>query len=111
MTHPNPGNTGRIHPVIDTPLGHLIQERRHAMGVSQSELARQLGLHESYISRIESGQKTLHPLQIQRVAAVMDLDAVDLALAIAGIDPAAARRQIVRDALQPIMERQEEPRE
>ena len=92
------GNFQRIHPVIETPLGRMIRERRLAMGLSQSQLAERLDFDSSFVSRLESGQKSLHQRQIPILVEVMGLDRYDLALAIAGFNPATARAQIVRQA-------------
>jgi len=94
----NIGNIQRIHPIIDTPLGRMICERRLAMGLSQSQLAERLDFDSSYVSRLESGHKSIHHRQISILVEVMGLDPYDLALAIAGFDPATARAQIVRQA-------------
>ena len=94
----NTGNIQRIHPVIDTPLGRMIRERRLAMCLSQSQLAERLDFDSSYVSRLESGQKSLHQRQIPILTEVMGLDPYDLALAIAGFNPATARAEIVRYA-------------
>lgn len=50
MTTPNPGFTTRIHPVVETPLGRLIRERRLAMGISQSQLSERLALDHSLVA-------------------------------------------------------------
>ncbi len=96
----NPGFTTRIHPVIDTPLGRMVRERRLAMGlcVSQSRLADMLGVSHSYLSRIESGHRVIHPDQIPGFARVMGLDVADVALALCGLDPATVRQRFVREA-------------
>jgi len=99
-----PYSTLRIHPVIDTPLSRMIRERRQAMrpAVSQTKLAERLGITRSYLSRIEAGQRGIHPQLIPQFVAVMGVDAHDLALAIAGLDPIAFRMALV-DPLTPLV--------
>ncbi|MDQ3542112.1 MAG: helix-turn-helix domain-containing protein [Chloroflexota bacterium] len=104
MTHPNPGFTTRIHPVIDTPLGRLIRDRRRAMGISQSALARAMACDNAYISRIEGGTRALNVDYIPAVSAALGIDPVDLALAIAGLDPAAVRAAIVAQTLDDVIQ-------
>ncbi len=94
----NSGNTQRIHPALDTLIGTMILERRLMMDISQSQLAERLGWDSSFVSRLESGHKSIHHRQISILVEVMGLDPYDLALAIAGFNPATARAEIVRQA-------------
>ncbi|WP_164892386.1 helix-turn-helix transcriptional regulator, partial [Mesorhizobium sp. M5C.F.Ca.IN.020.32.2.1] len=41
------------------PIGGLIKRRREAMGLSQQALADQIDVSKSYLSRIESGERSL----------------------------------------------------
>ncbi len=94
----NPGNIQRIHPVIDTPLGRLIRERRLAMGLSQSQLAGRLAYDHAHVSRIESGIRQASTERVPDIARVLGLDVADVALALCGLDPATVRQRFVRQA-------------
>ncbi len=94
----NPGFTTRIHPVIDTPLGRMIRERRMALGLSQSALADRLTWDHAHVSRIESGTRQSSIERVPDIARVLGLDVADVALALCGLDPAKVRQRFVREA-------------
>ncbi len=93
-----PGNIQRIHPVIDTPLGRMIRERRLAMGLSQSALADRLAWDHAHVSRIESGIRQSSIERVPDIARVLGLDVADVALALCGLDPATVRQRFVCEA-------------
>jgi transcriptional regulator with XRE-family HTH domain len=39
-------------------LGSIVKERRELLNISQTDLAKRMGVHQSYISALESGKKT-----------------------------------------------------
>jgi transcriptional regulator with XRE-family HTH domain len=39
-------------------LGSIIKERRELLNISQTELAKRMSVHQSYVSDLESGKKT-----------------------------------------------------
>lgn len=41
-----------------TALGHFIRNRRKALGLTQTQLARRIGVDDGYISAIERGMRT-----------------------------------------------------
>lgn len=60
-------------------LGRLIQEKREAEGISQGELARQLKLTASYVSRLERGEfGQPKPSVLTALAERLDIDINDL---------------------------------
>ena len=61
----------------------LIRERREAVGWSRRELARESGVPESTLRRIESGQ-TLGHKHMPRIMEALGISKRDLAEAIAG---------------------------
>jgi len=63
----------------------LIREEREAKGLYQSDVAVALGEHQSFIARVESGQRRIDVIEFFRIA-----DAI-------GFDPIKALRK-VRDA-------------
>ncbi len=60
------GIYSRAHKKI---VGKLKQARKEA-GLDQQEVARQLGKTQSYISKLESGQRKLDILQLKELAAI-----------------------------------------
>lgn len=60
-------------------IGKRIKERRIALGLSQTELARRAGYADkSGISKIESGDRDLVPAKIERFAEALGCDPQDL---------------------------------
>ena len=57
MSRPNPGT--------------IIRRLRHAAGLSQSDLARRLNVHQAHLSRLESGERRLVPDTIREVKAAI----------------------------------------
>jgi len=54
-------------------------EARRAAGVSQAELARRIGVSDTYISAIETGRKAAPPhVHVQAIAACLRVDEDDL---------------------------------
>lgn len=54
-------------------LGREIRETRHALGLSQVEVARRLGVSASYVSAVEAGRRNLTLGQLANVANAMRL--------------------------------------
>jgi transcriptional regulator with XRE-family HTH domain len=46
------------HKTAEQRLGDAIRERREELGLSQEDLALECGLHRTYISQLERGQKS-----------------------------------------------------
>lgn len=60
-------------------LGRLVREKREAAGISQAELARQLGMTESYVSRLERGEfRRPQPQVLMAIAERFGIDINDL---------------------------------
>jgi len=64
-------------------IGQYIRRAREQRGWSLSRLADAVGLHHSYLSRVESGSFRPSPEKLQRIAVVLELNYEDL-FAIAG---------------------------
>jgi len=54
--------------------GIYIREAREAAGISQTELARRLGSHQSAIARLEAGQAYLNMRTLERIADALGFD-------------------------------------
>jgi transcriptional regulator with XRE-family HTH domain len=54
-------------------LGREIRETRHALGLSQVEVAKRLGVSASYVSAVEAGRRNLTLGQLANVANAMRL--------------------------------------
>jgi transcriptional regulator with XRE-family HTH domain len=55
-----------------------VRARRAELGKSQEELARDSGVHWSYLGQVERGQRNLTLHSILKLAAVLDMDPADL---------------------------------
>ncbi len=60
---------------MHTKLKKLIRERREALGLTQADLARYLGVQPEFICLIEGGRRRPDLDRLPRLAEVLDLDA------------------------------------
>jgi transcriptional regulator with XRE-family HTH domain len=75
-------------------FGPIVRTLREARGLSLRTLARRIGLHASYLSRIETGQKPPPAAEtIEKLAAALDVPAEAL-LAVTGKVPARMRTML-----------------
>lgn len=72
----------------NTKVGALIRQRRRAMGLTQEELAKEIGKSRKWLLQVERGlnyttEKTtyLSPDMCVKLAAILDVDPVDMLLA------------------------------
>lgn len=54
-------------------LRNLLRQQRNEAGLRQVDLARKLGKPQSYISKYESGEKSLDILEIKEICAVFKI--------------------------------------
>jgi len=66
-------------------IGRVVAGLRQRGGLSQQELAGQLGLTQSTLSRVERGASYLSPFQQRRLAEVFHVDVFTLATAIESV--------------------------
>lgn len=59
-------------------LGAHIRLRRKALGLSQEDLAHEVGIDRAYLGRIERGEANLSVLKLAGIAAALRLTAADL---------------------------------
>lgn len=69
-------------------LAEYLRLAREQVGMSQRQLASRVGIHNSYLARLESGE-TANPAAelLQRIADVLEISSTDL-LAFIGVKPA-----------------------
>ena len=59
-------------------FGRRVRERRHTLGWSQIRLAEVAGLHFTYVSSVERGERNISLQNILRLAAALEIDAGEL---------------------------------
>src|SRR5579859_528702 len=78
-----------MEPKVDAPstLGEYLRQAREQAGISQRQLASRVGVHNSYLARLESGENdNPSPELLQRFAEVLEVSSTDL-LAFIGVKP------------------------
>lgn len=61
-------------------LGDRIREARKELGVSQEQLAHLSGMHRTYVSSVERGERNISVLNLLSIAGVLGVDAADLVI-------------------------------
>jgi transcriptional regulator with XRE-family HTH domain len=69
--------------VLDPPdfqaaLGVAVKARRHELGLTQEALANDTGLHQRWISNVETGKRNPSYASLRRLATGLDLVASEL---------------------------------
>lgn len=73
-------------PKNEKSLAIVIKEARENIGISQRELARQIGVGNNTIARLENGErKTTNALTLRKISSALHLDYLEL-LKMAGLD-------------------------
>jgi transcriptional regulator with XRE-family HTH domain len=57
----------------------LLKELRHERGLRQVELAEQLGVPQSFVSKYESGERQLDILELRRICQILGINLDDFA--------------------------------
>lgn len=68
---------GFQNPRYRTLIGRLVEERKR-LGVTQEELARRLGLHKQFVSRVELGERRLDVIEFLDYVEALGVDPIDL---------------------------------
>ncbi len=63
---------------IKKRFGRRLRELRQAKGLSQEELAFRSGLHRTYISSTERGQRNVSLMNIEKLAQALNADIANL---------------------------------
>jgi transcriptional regulator with XRE-family HTH domain len=58
-------------------LRNLLRQQRNEAGLRQIDLAKKLGKPQSYISKYESGEKSLDILEVKEICAVFEITLSD----------------------------------
>jgi transcriptional regulator with XRE-family HTH domain len=64
-------------PDIRERFGFAVKARREALGLTQEDFAEKVGIHRTYLSDVERGTRNISLLNIERVAAALDLSLSD----------------------------------
>lgn len=64
-----------VHDQLVFALSLILRERREALDVSQSDLARRSGLHRSYIGDLERGSRNISVKNLSRLASALEVPA------------------------------------
>ena len=59
-------------------VARLFREARERAGLKQGEVAEQLGVPQSFVSKYESGERRLDLLEVRRICSVLNIGLVDL---------------------------------
>jgi transcriptional regulator with XRE-family HTH domain len=55
-------------------LREVLADQRRDQGITQTELARRLGKPQSFVSKVESGERRLDVIEFLELAKILDLD-------------------------------------
>jgi transcriptional regulator with XRE-family HTH domain len=65
-------------------VGLLIAARERA-GLTQTDLATRLGEYQSFVARLESGQRRIDVVELIEIADILGIDAADVVKAVAAV--------------------------
>ncbi len=74
-------------------LRELLIAARKAAGLHQTDVAKKLGVHQSFISKVESGERRLDVVELLRIAEILKADPLDLIQSVAKISESTGKRQ------------------
>jgi transcriptional regulator with XRE-family HTH domain len=63
---------------VQTRFGRRLREVRQRKGLSQERLAERAGLHRTYVSGVERGERNISLLNIERLAVALGVAMSDL---------------------------------
>ncbi len=59
-------------------VGRKLREHRTRLGLSQEQLAEDLGFHRTYLGSVERGERNLTLASVEQLAARLGVDPLDL---------------------------------
>lgn len=63
---------------VQVRFGKRLRDVRHKRGISQERLADLAGLHRTYVSGVERGERNISLLNIEKLAVALDVAMSDL---------------------------------
>ena len=69
---------GAVLPDVLFRFGERLRETRHRKGISQETLAELAGLHRTYVSGVERGERNISLANIERLARALGIPMSDL---------------------------------
>ncbi|HUY29963.1 MAG TPA: helix-turn-helix transcriptional regulator [Acidimicrobiales bacterium] len=69
---------GPVEGDLQRALGRRLRARREALGLSQEAFAETLGVHRTYMGGIERGERNLTLKSVERIAARLGADPIEL---------------------------------
>ena len=69
---------------VHEEFGRRVRSRRHALGLTQEQIAERSGLHWTYVGQVERGERNLSLTNLLRIADSLDADPGEL---VAGLKP------------------------
>lgn len=61
-----------------TIIAFNVRKRRHALSLSQEELAERCGLHRTYVGAVERAERNLTIQSLERIATALGCQVIDL---------------------------------
>jgi transcriptional regulator with XRE-family HTH domain len=72
----------RSIPGIQERFGTAVKFRREELGLTQEDLADKAGIHRTYLSDVERGTRNLSLVNIEKLAAALDMKLSELFVAV-----------------------------
>ncbi len=69
---------GDGQPAVAADFGRVLRDKREALSISQENLAGRAGLHRTYVSLLERGQRTASLEVVRKLAAGLETTMTDL---------------------------------
>lgn len=63
---------------LQRTVGRNLRAHREALGLSQEAFADTVGVHRTYMGGLERGERNLTLRSLERIAAVIEIDPLDL---------------------------------
>ena len=64
----------KINSILNNTFLKVLKSKRLALGFSQSDLAKHLNVQQSFISKIESGERSLGFIEVFEICAILNID-------------------------------------
>ncbi len=67
-------------------LVRMLTDAREAAGITQTELAQRLGEYQSFVARLESGQRRIDVVELIELSDILGFDAPQLVASLQQVD-------------------------